>query len=154
MKAQLEIIGAFLLSLSPVATFAYNVPTVSYQDLFTKSDFVVIATPKSSRDTSEQMTMKSVNPPVRVIGVTTEFRTLYVLKGSKRSRFKLHHYREPVSKSGVVIGGPYLVTFSPEENKRYLLFLVRESDGRFAPVWGQQDPAGISVQEISGTTWD
>ena len=61
------------------------------------------------------------------------------------------------------MGGPVLVTFEPPTRgkdgtlvsaKRFLLFLVREADGRFAPVSGQKDPGEISVQEISGVTVD
>jgi len=108
------------------------------------------------------MTLQNISPPVPVIGVNTEFKALLVLKGPKRSRFVLHHYRESrkAEPNRVVIGGPTLVEFEPPKNgdlfsaKRYLLFLVRERDDRFAPVSGQQDPRGISVQEVGGVTVD
>ena len=157
MKARLGIIAAFLLSFSTPGVFAYLITPWSYEDLFAKSDFVVIATPLAApRDTSERMTLEGISPPVRVIGVTTEFQTLFVLKGSKRPRFKLHHYRKPPPKPNVIVmGGPALATFDPAKGrKRYLLFLVREADGRFAPVSGQKDPATISVHEVLGDTVD
>jgi hypothetical protein len=64
----------------------------SYQELFTKSDFVIIAKPRAgSRDTTERSTLRDIAVPV--IGVATEFQTLLVLKGRTRERFTLHHYR-------------------------------------------------------------
>jgi hypothetical protein len=157
MKTRLGITTAVLLAISVSSAFAYLITPWSYADLFAKSDFVVIATPLTApRDTSERMTLQDISPPVRVIGVTTEFQTLFVLKGSRRQRFKLHHYREPPPKPNVIVmGGPALATFDPAKGrKRYLLFLVREADGRFAPVSGQKDPANISVQEVFGDTDD
>jgi hypothetical protein len=157
MKTRLGITTPFLLVISVPSAFAYLITPWSYADLFAKSEFVVIATPLTeSRDTSERMTLQDISPPVRVIGVTTDFRILYVLKGSKRHRFKLHHYREPPPKPNVIVmGGPNLASFDPAKgHKRYLLFLVREADGRFAPVSGQRDPANVSVQELSGATVD
>ena len=166
MKTRAAVIAAFLLSMLVRSASAYLITPWSYEDLFAKADFVVIATALTPpRDTDERMTLQNITPPVPVIGVTTEFQTLYVLKGSKSRRFKLHHYREPKRKlkpNQVIMGGPNLVTFDPprKENgywvsaKRYLLFLVREADGRFAPVSGQQDPQLISVQELHAVTVD
>ena len=39
------------------------------------------------------------------------------------------------------------VSFDPAKKRTYLLFLVREPDGRYAPAFGQADPGlyGISV---------
>jgi hypothetical protein len=166
MKTRLVIIVAFALSICIRHGSAYTITPWSYEDLFAKSDFVVIAAPSArTRDTSERMTLQKITPPVSVIGVTTEFQTLFVLKGSKARHFTLHHYREPARKlkpNEVILGGPDLLTFDPPKRekgilvapKRYLLFLVREADGRFAPVSGQQDPRDISVQEVSGITVD
>jgi hypothetical protein len=110
------------------------------------------------------MTLDKISPPVPVIGVNTEFKALLVLKGPKRQRFMLHHYREASKPdpNTVILGGPDLLNFEgPKDSsgsvfsgKRYLLFLVHEADDRFAPVSGQQDPRGISVQELGGVTVD
>jgi hypothetical protein len=120
----------------------------SYQELFTKSDVVVIAKPRAAtRDTTERSTLRDIAVPV--IGVATEFQTLLVLKGRTRERFSLHHYRlrEP---DLAFVNGPSLISFDPKkDHRRYLLFLVRESDGRFAPVAGQTD-LDVSVQEVRG----
>ena len=165
MKARIGIVAASLLTLFASTAFPYSITPWSYKDLFAKSDFVVIASPLTRpRDTNERMTLKNISPPVPVIGVNTEFKTLLILKGSQRSRFVLHHYRESrkVEPNRIILGGPDLLVLEPPkmENgallspKRYLLFLVREADGRFAPVSGQQDPRGISVQEVGSVTVD
>jgi hypothetical protein len=122
----------------------------TYQDLFAKSDLVVIAKPTAAtRDTTERSTLRDIQPPESVVGVVTEFQILLVLKGSTKDRFILHHYR--LESSTLMVNGPQLIAFDPAKNHQpYLLFLVREPDGRFAPVAGQTDPRFFSVQELSG----
>ena len=164
MKTRVGIVASAVLALLISHGFGYSITPWSYKDLFAKSDFVVIASPLTRpRDTRERMTLQKISPPVPVIGVNTEFKTLLVLKGSKRQRFVLHHYRESrkPDPNKVILGGPDLLDFErPKDSrsvfssKRYLLFLVREADGRFAPVSGQQDPRGMSVQELGGVTVD
>jgi hypothetical protein len=44
-----------------------------------------------------------------------------------------------------MINGPELLSFESKGSTLYLLFLVRERDGRYAPVTGQTDPALYSV---------
>jgi hypothetical protein len=165
MKRRVGIVASAVVALVASQGFGYTITPWSYEDLFAKSDFVVIASPLTRpRDTNERMTLQNITPPVPVIGVNTEFKTLLVLKGSKRQRFVLHHYRESRNRdpNKIILGGPDLLDFEgPKDSsrsvfssKRYLLFLVREADGRFAPVSGQQDPRGISVQEVGGVTVD
>jgi hypothetical protein len=165
MKTHVGIVASVMLALLVSHGFGYSITPWSYKDLFAKSDFVVIASPLTRpRDTSERITLQNISPPVPVIGVNTEFKTLLVLKGSKRQRFVLHHCRESrkPDPNKVILGGPDLLDFKgPKDSsgsvfssKRYLLFLVREADGRFAPVSGQQDLRGISVQELGGITVD
>jgi hypothetical protein len=125
----------------------------TWEELFSKSDFVVIAEPISdTHDTDERTNLEGIAPPLPVIGVATDFKTIFVLKGQKLDRFVLHHYRLP--KSDVApINGPALVAFNPKplDWPAYLLFLVRERDGRFAPVDGQTDPRLFSVKQLSET---
>jgi hypothetical protein len=165
MKTCVGTIASVALALLVSHSFGYSITPWSYQDLFATSDFVVIASPLTRpRDTNERMTLQTISPPKPVIGVSTDFKALLVLKGPKRQRFVLHHYREAHKRNPnkVIIGGPPLLDFAgPKEatgsvfsSKRYLLFLVREADGRFAPVNGQQDASGISVQELGGITVD
>jgi hypothetical protein len=154
MKKRVGTIASVTFALLVAHVFGYTLTPWSYKELFAKSDFVVIASPLTRpRDTNERMSFP-VSPPMPVIGVSTEFKTLLVLKGSKRQRFILHHYREArkADPNKVIIGGPPLPDFASD--KRYLLFLVREADGRFAPVSEQRDASGISVQELGGITVD
>jgi len=66
----------------------------TYQEIFDKSDLIVIATFVSTKDTGEHSILRDVTLPVKVVGVTTEFETALVLKGPKNiSRFQLHHFR-------------------------------------------------------------
>src|SRR6267142_5794981 len=105
----------------------------TYEELFSKSDFVVIAEPISAtHDTDERTNLPELAPSTPAIGVVTDFQTVLVLKGQKQDRFVLHHYRLPDS-DVAIINGPVLVKFNPGHHE-YLLFLVRERDGRFAPV--------------------
>lgn len=118
----------------------------SYQKLHDKSDLVAIATPAATSDTTERR--KDISGLAQsAVGVETRFTVSAVLKGDKEIQtLVLHHYRD----DGVLIpNGPSLVSFDPERKRTYLLFLVRENDGRYAPTFGQIDPAvcGISVLE-------
>jgi hypothetical protein len=156
------------LFIASSEAIAYTVPALLYgEDLFKPADLVVIAVPVgASRDTPERSVLRGVTPNVHVVGVNTEFRVLFTFKGSKRARFVLHHYRAiplTLKPNTVLIGGgpnllkvapPRKIAGVPETPKRYLMFLVRERDGRFAPVAGQQEVEGFSVQELSGETVD
>ena len=157
MKKRVGIIASVALALLVRHAFGYSITPWSYRELFAKSDFVVVASPLTRpRDTNEHVTLQTISPPKPVVGVNTEFKALLVLKGPKRQRFVLHHYREAhkADPNKVIIGGPPLLDFKGPSDARYLLFLVREADGRFAPVNGQQDASGISVQELGGITVD
>src|SRR3954454_8288976 len=141
--------AAVILATAEFAT-AHLMAVWSYEDLFGKSDVVVIATPMSpTRDTAERTTLPGIEPPTAVIGVVTQFQTLLVLKGDKHDRITFHHYTLPQSDVALV-NGPSLVAFPKVDHVSYLLFLVRERDGRFAPTAGQADPEDVSVQKLSG----
>ena len=115
--------------------------------MFNKADLVVIARVVATKDTDERSTILTIN----VIGVVTEFRTHLVLKGNQNIKtFQLHHYRV-ASKADLetVANGPSLIRFS-FEHPAFLLFLRREPDGKYAPVTGQEDPASLSVLELTG----
>ena len=116
----------------------------SYQDLLDKSDLVVIATPTTSGDTKEQINLPTVGP---VIGRETVFRISAVLKGDRTLKnLVFHHYREV--DTGPKKNSPALVAFDPTQKSEYLLFLVREADGRYAPTTGQSDPGNFDVHAI------
>src|SRR4029077_1485849 len=84
----------------------------SYQELFDKSDFVVIANPVSrTKGTDERTVLREMQE--NVIGVETQFETQVVLKGGKRDRFVLHHYR-PVPSRVAEVNGPSFIRFDPK----------------------------------------
>ena len=105
----------------------------------------MIATPTQTEDTGEKTNLPGVarnNNPVPGFGVNTTFQVLAVLKGGQEMKtFVLFHLREAEPKE-TTVNAPTLVSFNPKEKKRYLLFLKRETDGRFTPLCGQTDPAG------------
>ena len=148
-----------LFCVTPYQSQARLMEVLTYQEMLEKSDLVVIATPKSKTiDTAEQAFIPNVvqqdkdgrQSKVRSIGVETVFVISTVLKGDKTTnKFTLHHYRE--RDSGVSMNGPMLVFFDPSDASNrhsYLLFLVREPDGRFAPTGGQTDPGYKAVNPL------
>jgi hypothetical protein len=129
----------------------------SYQELLDKSDLVAIATPAGrTTDTNEETFLPGIvstdvngkQSRVKCIGVETAFEVAAILKGDKNVRkFVLRHCREAPPGG---MNGPTFVFFDPSDPKNpreaYLLFLIREPDGRYAPTGGQTDPG---VQAIS-----
>jgi hypothetical protein len=146
---RVPVITAILWAISTAHPASWRlIDARTFEELFTKADFVVIAKPISAtRDTPERSVLQDIQEPV--IGVITEFQTLLVLKGAKQERFILHHYRLVPSEVALV-NGPTLLTFDPKEDHRpYLLFLLRQQDGRFAPVASQTD-LDVSVRQVGG----
>jgi hypothetical protein len=118
--------------------------------MYDKADLVVIAYGVSTRDTAERTTLSDLEPHVPVIGVVSEFKTSLVLKGPRDARtFQLHHYRFASPHDQLAANSPDLVRLS-EAHLPFLMFLVKEPDGRYAPVTGQTDPALHSVVELKG----
>jgi hypothetical protein len=128
---------------------ASPIPNIPYADLYARSDLVVIGRPVESRDTREHATIRGLS----VVGVTTDVRALFVFKGLRRQLFKLHHYRQWPKKT-VYVGNPVGIRFEPPKNKRYLMFLVREPNGRFVPTLGHEDVQAVLVQEVMGSSAD
>jgi hypothetical protein len=130
-------------------TFARFMHYMSYKEMQKGADLVVIATPLATKEAGERGTMPG-GPDWDVVGLTTEFDVSAVLKGADDlKKFVLHHYRQKNPKF-VLRDGPHFVSFNSEGKSRYLLFLIKESDGRYAPVSGQLDPALYSVLELNG----
>jgi hypothetical protein len=151
---------ALVFCAAPNRSQARLMAVLSYQELLERSDFVVIASPKSrTTDTKEQAFLPNISlqdkdgklSKVKSIGVETVFDVAAVFKGDQKTKqFTLHHYRE--EQSGATLNGPILVFFDPSDPSRssYLLFLVREPDGRFAPTGGQTDPGYAAISRLSG----
>jgi hypothetical protein len=116
----------------------------SYQQMFAKADLVVVARPIWTKATKERSKLPGFRPRIPVVGVLTGFETSLVLKGDKNVKhFVLHHYR--LARNEPSVNGPMLVSFNPNQKFSFLLFLTKQSDGRYAPVTGQTDPAILSV---------
>jgi hypothetical protein len=138
-----EVVGARAVRIWP------------YQELLEESDLAVIATARATSDTREHIDLPGFVGE-HVIGIDTTFAVSAVLKGDKsQTNIVLHHYR---TSDGTNIphvpNGPSFVSFAPGEKptlvpRAYILFLVRETDGRYAPVVGQTDP-GLAVKELVG----
>jgi hypothetical protein len=122
----------------------------TYQELYDKADLVVIANPTSVEDTAEQTVLPGIAPDINVVGRSAHFDISVVMKGDQGlKKLVLHHYWWAYP-AKLAMNGPTLAQFDPTENRRYLLFLQRESDGRYAPVSGQIDPAMISILRLNG----
>lgn len=129
---------------------------INYPKEFNESDLVVIATPTSrTTDTNERSLILDIyrqdkdgkQVPVPSIGVETPFRISLVLKGdSTLTQFTLHHYR--LAQAEAVVNGPMLFFSAAPNRSSYLLFLVHEPDGRYAPTGGQEDPAYEAIHPL------
>lgn len=146
----MRILLSLLLALIiPQLLLARIVKTWTYREMLDQSDLVIIATFESTKDTGERHTLEDIIPPIEGIGVESEFETRIVLKGDKTIRnFRLHHYR--IEHPERMANGPRLIDIESGKNPTFLLFLVREADGRYAPVTSQTDPTGFSVLELPG----
>jgi hypothetical protein len=149
---KIALVALAILLASAAPSQSRLMVVLSYQQLIEKSDLVVIAAPVTkTADTKEQAFLPDIvrqdvagkQSPIGSVGVETTFKVNAVFKGDAGTKqFVLHHYRE-VDAPGLQIDGPSLVTFDPSDpgtRSSYLLFLVREADGRFAPTGGQTDP--------------
>lgn len=145
LLALLAIPGSLMARLMEAST---------YQEMFDKADLVVIAKPLSTSDTKERSKLPGVGDVIPLIGINTEFETRVVLKGDKKVRkFVLHHYKlaEPEVR---IVNGPDLVAFDLKSRKSFLLFLIKEADGRYAPASGQVDPRAFSVIKLDSAAND
>jgi ankyrin repeat protein len=147
------IASLFVLAVLTLAAGARLVGGRSYSDLDKMSDIIVVATPVSTRDTDEKTILHGISPDVHVVGLSSEFETVVVLKGDKSlKKLVVHHYRLENPKQ-LMGNAPLLASFKPKESTRYLLFLQREPDGRYAP-FDQIDPAWTSILKLRGSEWD
>jgi hypothetical protein len=151
---------AILVCAAPNPSEARLMTLLSYRQVLDESDLIVIATPKSkTTDTKEQAYLPNIfrqdekgnQSEVKAIGVETVFEVAAVLKGDQAIKlFTLHHYREVQTAAGEM-NGPLLVFFDPSDSSQlnsYLLFLVREPDGRYAPTGGQTDPGYKAISRL------
>lgn len=141
---------SLLLLLScglPGMASARLIATPGYQALYDRADAVVIATAQATTDTDERIALPGLQPDVPAVGVDTPLRVQAWLKGAPDATVVLHHYRL-ANPGQPLVNGPLLLDFQRDDAQTLLFFLVREPDGRYAPVAGQTDPAGFSVFRI------
>jgi len=150
----------FCLCTWPVGDASARViPTWTYEDLFSKSDVVVIADPLATTDSGEESDLE--NPwKVRFVGVNTEVKIKYAIKGTeKNEKIVVTYYRLP--DSTIIKNGPELAHISLTERTEasstgkkssgkpeYLLFLRKRKDGVYEPVSGLMD-SSLSIRELT-----
>jgi hypothetical protein len=153
MKTYLTLLMTFCLVLE---SHARRTQALDYDTQNDKATIVVIATPTKIVETSELAALPNIatvhpdgtQEAVMGKGVETSFKVLTVLKGERDiKQLVLHHY---ALASAPASRGPDLVSFKPEDKKRFLMFLQKEADGRYVAVCGQTDPA-YSIREIVGS---
>jgi hypothetical protein len=151
----MKSVVASLLVLA-ATTFVANARLVgsrSFRKLDKRADIIVVAKPVSTKDIAEQIDLPHISPAVHVVGLSSEFEVSIVLKGDNSlKKLVVHHYRLTNPKE-LMIDGPNLASFNPKESTRYLLFLQREPDGRYAP-FDQVDPLATSILKLNGPEWD
>lgn len=140
--------GCLLLSYPADARLGWY---PDFDELTKSSDVIVIAEDVAVRDLAETTVLPNYNPATKVVGVETTFKVVAVLKGQMSGpNFLLHHYRfstPSVIREMTALNGTIMVTFLGNK-QRYLMFLNKESDGRFVPASGQTDPY-LSIRSIS-----
>ena len=94
-----------------------------------------------------------IAPDIPVLGLSSEFAVKVILKGdSGLKSLVVHHYRL-AKPDAVMMNAPDLIAFDPSKEARYMLFLKREPDGRYAPL-DQVDPAWTSIFQLKDPAWD
>lgn len=127
----------------------------SYDSLNDKATLVVIATPIKTAETSERAALPNIatvhsdgtKENLMGKGVETSFQILTVLKGERSTNTLVLHHFTLLAKPGIIMNGPDLVSFDPKDKKRFLMFLLKEADGRYIAVSGQTDPQD-AIKEI------
>ena len=146
------IISVLILAATTFVADARSISVRSYDQMDRMSDIIVVAKPISTTDTAERTNLPHISSDIPIVGLSSEFEVSLVLKGDTNlTKLVVHHYRlaNPVQ----WVGEFALASFDPKESTRYLLFLQREPDGRYAPL-DQVDPAETSLLKLNGTGWD
>ena len=151
MKIYLTLLMSLCLVFASHARLTEGLPYDAQTD---KAALVVIATPTTVAETSELVALPNIvtvhndgtKEDIMAKGVETTFDVLTVMKGERTTKtLVLHHFK--LAKPQVGFNDPMLVSFKPEDKKRYLMFLQKEADGRYIAVCGQTDPA-YSIKEL------
>ncbi len=126
---------------------AYIMTWMNYEELFKRSDVVVIATPVESGETDEMLKLgcglfPSSSKKVRKITgtINTKFKVAYVLKGKLKAKtFHFLHLKRTDGKRGPGFGsvGTFFVDFETKENKKksFILFMKKYGKDKYQPAW-------------------
>jgi len=149
-----KLVGLALIAfgLNVFAAKARMLYATTFRELEKKCDLIAVAKPVSTKDTDERINLPRMLV-VPVVGLSTEFEVSMVVKGDANlKKVVVHHYRmaDPNQNIG---NGPSLASFDPQGTNRFLIFLRREADGRYAP-YEQIDPAASSFMELNSPAWD
>src|SRR2546423_2790056 len=129
-----------VMILLPLLATARPVQVMSAEEMFKKADLVAICQPVSIKQTTEQSVLTNIAAQIPVVGLETTFNVRDVQKGDNiLKQLVLHHYRL-ADPTAPMRNGPSLLEFATRTNELFLLYLVKEPDGRFAAVTGQTDP--------------
>ena len=124
-----QIITALTILTVALLAQAREMTSWSYQELYDQADLVVIAKPISTQDTTEKAVLPNISPDVHVVGLSTQFDISVVMKGDKHlKKCVLHHFRLTNPKE-IMINGPMLASFDPEQHTRFLLSCIERLTG-------------------------
>jgi hypothetical protein len=125
-----------------VPSQAYLMQKLKYEDLFAQADYVVIATPIKSHESTIQLEVGQPNKVKQLITtIDTVFEIGYIIKGSfKNNKFHLLHLnRKDRNHTALPFGavGTFFIDFKSEKhkNKSFILFLKKDKMGNFIPAW-------------------
>ena len=139
------------LAAGPLPAGARAIRLWSRADLLAAADLAVIGTPVSDRDLAETNSLGWSSTAAfqsRFRGVETTIHITDVLKGNPANdRLVLHHYRYELS-WGSPPNGPELASLEPNGTNLWVLFLVKDATGQYAPVTGQGD-AALSIRPLT-----
>lgn len=152
----IQILAIFTLvlitqvSYATIRTFGWD-----HDTLKNKADYVLIAYPIATHETKEIMQLPETHKKINMVGVETIFSVSAVFKGElSEKKITLHHYKlqEKVHELLDSSEKPLFVSFDiPKEDQypkyEYLLFLIKDKDGKLAPVSGQFN-AAISIKRL------
>lgn len=141
------IVLALVVSNQVASARITAIDEFDFGDLAGKSDVVVIGHVLAVKATSEQATLPDISPPTKVQGVETRFFVDSVLKGELSGHVVVLHHYKLADPGELMRNGPLLVSLVPNKYRHYLLFLKRDTDGRYVPAVGQTDAAD-SVRRI------
>lgn len=152
------VAGCFVVNCVPSTTNAQLLDIVSYQGEFDKSDVVVIARADSTQKTAEAINLSSFatygytahETQVPASGFETTCIIEAVLKGDETLKdinvrgvdrpphIQVHYY---------IVNG-YESAETLKQDDKYLMFLKREEDGRYAPASGKALPRVTAINRL------